>query len=276
MPQFFSPEIVSLAFKRLSSRKREGKAHLERTSALMYFFAVDAACKSLNVPSLDMNPDSLIGKNNRKQVELEFTKLVLVCSVPDGISQVIELGKIEFGGTSPEKRISSNFFTVPLKKASSQKNPYFYPGRPKAPLLMMGQSATGMQWGIQYHENWEMNFPRLLTEIREATPHLDLAIFLARDQPIDKSVSILQEAVKIGLSNIFSKNIVEYFEKKISQESMFARHINKPFVDHYAQFSKIYRNEPSTKICYVAMNKSELISRIVNLENLLKSNGIIF
>lgn len=276
MAKFFSCDLVSIAFKRLSSRKREGKSHLERTSALMYFFAVDAACKELGVSSFDMNPDSLDGKNNRKQVELEFTKLVLVKSSADGILQVVELGRVEFGGTSPEKRISSNFFTVPLKKASGQKDPYSYPQRPKAPLLKMGLTSTGMKWGIQSHENWQSNFPLLLTEIRDATPHLDLAIFLLRDQSIDDASPDVINALKTGLEKRFSNDVAEYFIQKITRETLFARHIDNPFSDYYFQFSETYENESVTSPSYGTMTRTELVERILELEGLLRNNGINF
>jgi len=276
MTKFLNCDLVSVAFKRLSSRKREGKTHLERTSALMYFLAVDATCKELGTSSLDMNPDSLDGKNNRKQVELEFTKLVLVKSSADSVLQVIELGQIEFGGTSPEKRISSNFFTVPLKKASGQKDPYFYPRRPKAPLLKMGPTSTGMKWGIQYHEGWQSNFPLLLTEIRDATPHLDLAIFLLRDQSIDDSTPDVITALRAGLEKRFTNGVADYFIQKITQETLFARHIDNPFSDHYAQFAETYENESATSSSYEKMKKTELVDRILELEGLLRENGINF
>ena len=276
MAKFFSSDLVSVAFKRLSSRKREGKTHLERTSALMYFLAFDAACKELGLSTLDLDPDSLEGKNNRKQVELEFTKLVLVKSTADGILQVAELGQIEFGGTSPEKRISSNFFTVPLKKASGQKDPYFYPRRPNAPLLKMGASSTGMKWGIACHENWQSNFPLLLTEIRDSTPHLDLAIFLLRDQSIDGDTIDALTALKHGLTKRFSNDVAEYFIQKIAQETLFASPTGNPFSDHYSQFADIYENESATCSSYEKMKKSELVDRILKLEGLLRDNGINF
>lgn len=78
---------------------------------------------NFDVADLDLNPDSLEGKDNRKQVEVEYTKTDLLEKTRDDFKQVTELGKIDVGGTTPEKRISSNFFTVPLKKASGQKEP---------------------------------------------------------------------------------------------------------------------------------------------------------
>lgn len=276
MTKFFNCDLVSNAFKRLSSRKREGKTHLERTSAIMYFLAVDAACKELGLPSLDLNPDTLDGKNNRKQVELAFTKLVLVDSSASGILQVAELGRIESGGTSPEKRISSNFLTVPLKKASGQMDSYFYPRRPKAPILKMGPASTGMLWGIKYHEDWQNNFPKLLTEIKEPTPHLDLAIFLLRDQPIEAAIPDVETALKAGLKRRFSIEVAEYFIQKINQETIFARHLGTPFSSQYRKFAEKYKNEPTVDSNYGKMKKSELVERVMELERLMRANGIDF
>ena len=166
MAKYLNSELVCKSFERLSSQITTGKSHLERTSVLMVFFAVNAACKNLDVDSLDLNPATLQGRNTRKSVELEFTKLVLVGNTHGGIKQVIELGKIDEDGTSPEKRISSNFLTVPLKRASDQTAPYYYPRRPKAPLLKMGPAATGRKWGIDYHDDWMSNFFVMLTTIK--------------------------------------------------------------------------------------------------------------
>ncbi len=273
MKKFLSDQLVAYAFKRLSSRRREGKTHLERTSALLYFLAFDAACNKVGDDCLDMNPDSLTGNNNRRQIELEFTKLVTIDNNLDGLHQVYEFGKIEFGGTDPYKRISSNFFTVPLKKASVQKEAYAYPSRPKAPLLKMGLASTGIIWGIAYHDNWINNFPKLLTEIRESTPHLDLAIFLLRDHSFSDNVPALQSAISLGLENRFSKDVANYFMMKIAKEHMFARLPENPFKDRYSSFARIFVNDTTDASDYDKMTKSELIQRIFELEQILQTKG---
>ncbi len=68
---------------------------MERTSAVMYFFAFDAVCKSKGNVPVDFDPDKNEGKSNRKSIELEFTKLVLLNKVQGRITQVSELGKID-------------------------------------------------------------------------------------------------------------------------------------------------------------------------------------
>ncbi|HYC79862.1 MAG TPA: hypothetical protein VEC17_02455, partial [Candidatus Binatia bacterium] len=81
----------------------------------MYFCALDAVCKKKGVDALDLNPNRTEGKDNRKLIELEFAKIALLSRNNDVLFQVTELGKIQRNGNEPEKRISSNFLTVPLK-----------------------------------------------------------------------------------------------------------------------------------------------------------------
>jgi hypothetical protein len=178
---FLSTELVSKCFQRLSARERGGKKHLERTSALLYFLAFDATCKFFEVDALDFTPETLIGKNHRRQFELEFVRLAVLERNQDQLKQVTEFGKIDINGTIPEQRISSNFFSVPVKKASTRTDAALYPNRPKAPVLSMGVFATGKPWGVTLYEKWQTNLPKLLSEIRYSTPNIDLAIFAVRD-----------------------------------------------------------------------------------------------
>lgn len=269
MSKYLSPELVCKAFKRLSSRNITGKVHLERTSVLMYFLSVDATCKYLGVCDLDLNPDSLEGKNNRKQVELEFTRLVLVGNSHEGLKQVIELGKIDKAGISPEKRISSNFFTVPLKKASDQIKPYSYPRRPNAPVLKMGLTATGKKWGVGYHDDCMSNLLVILTAIKSSTPLLDLAVFVCKDCIFSDDFHDLVPALGDQLEKRFTKKMADLWVSRIEKEKVLARHIDIPFVDHYLSFASFYKESPATANCYKKMKKSELINRIHQLESML-------
>ena len=269
MSKYLNPELIRRAFERLSSRNIAGKVHLERTSVLMYFLSFDATCKHFNVNNLDLNPETLEGKHNRKQLELEFTKLVLVGNTHDGLKQVIELGKIDEAGNSPEKRISSNFLTVPLKKASGQVEPYYYPRRPKAPVLKMGPAATGKKWGVGYHDSWMSNFLALQTSIKSATPSLDLAVFVCRDCALDDGVNDLANALGDQLEKRFTKDMASFWVSRIVKERVLARHIDAPFVSHYSSFLGTHKAAAPAKR-YEQMNKSELIERIRQLESMLK------
>lgn len=274
MAKFLNPELVCLSFQRLSSRNSNGKSHLERTSALMYFLSISAAFKHFTTDCLDLNPESFEGKNNRKQIELEFTRLVLLEKSSNGQKQVTELGKIAVGGTIPEKRISSNFFTVPLKKASSQKEPYNYPRRP-APLITMGHTATGIKWGVECHEDWSSNLPFFLTETKGSTPMLDLSIFVCRDCSFDDESTDVISAIKDQIEKRFPQKLADYWISRIEKEKLLARHIEAPFVEQYSYFANICMNGLPPKD-YTEMKKAELIQRIKNLEVILFHNGIKF
>lgn len=272
MSKYLNPEVVCRAFERLSSRNIGGKVHLERTSVLMYFLSVDATCQHFGASCLDLNPDSSEGKYNRKQVEIEFTKLVLVESAHDGLKQVNELGKIDIDGTSPEKRISSNFLTVPLKKASSQMEPYYYPRRPKAPVLKMGPSATGKKWGVGYHDEWTTNFLTLLASIKSSTPLLDLALFVCRNCAFDDGVSDIFPALGAQLEKRFTKDMADFWISRIGKERVLALRIDVPFVDHYLSFARYHKGVTTFKR-YDQMKKTELIGRIHQLESMMGLTG---
>ncbi|MBU0688438.1 MAG: hypothetical protein KJ850_08855 [Gammaproteobacteria bacterium] len=265
MAKYLSQELVCKSFERLSSRNKTGKTHMERTSALMYFLSVDAAFKHFDVSILDLNPDSFDGKNNRKQVELEFTKLVLVGNSHGVVKQVTELGRIEEAGTHPEKRISSNFLTVPLKKASNQTTPFNYPSRP-CPLFKMGLASTGTQWGVSFHDNWMPNFLAILTTIKGSTPSLDLAVFVCRDCGIDDVAADIFSALEEQLKKKFTKNLADFWIQRMEKEKVMYRGVDVPFSDHHAPFASIYKQPPTPVKQYEQMNKSELIARIHHLE----------
>jgi hypothetical protein len=276
MAKYLNPELVCRSFKRLSSRKRTGKTPKERTSALMYFLSIDATCKHFGLEVLDLNPDSLEGKNSRKQIELEYSKLVLVENINGNTKQVTELGKIDVSGSTPEKRISSNFFTVPLKKASGQSAPYHYPKRPDAPLLKMGPAATGEKWGVRHHDAWANNFPVLLSEIKDPTPSLDLAIFILRDCKWGNNNAVdVIAAITDQLRNRFTKSISDFWVSKIEKEKILAHHLDNPFTDNYASFLNYFEEDTPVSKTYEQMNKPELIDRIYCLEKLLNENGIL-
>lgn len=63
-PSYLSNQLVEASFQRLSP-KSSGKAPLERTSALAYFLAFDAASKRLGKRPLDLNPNKMEGKDMR-------------------------------------------------------------------------------------------------------------------------------------------------------------------------------------------------------------------
>lgn len=272
MPKYLNQGLVCNSFERLSSRTKTGKTHMERTSALMYFLSVDAAFKCFDVNILDLNPDSLDGKHNRKQVELEFTKLVLVGNSHGGVKQVTELGRIEEAGAHPEKRISSNFLTVPLKKASNQATPFYYPNRPRYPIFKMGLAATGRKWGVSFHDNWMSNLLAILTTIKGSTPLLDLAVFVCRDCAIDDGAVDIFMALEEQLKKRFTRSLSDFWIQRIEKEKVMARDVENIFADHHAPFAKFYKQVPTPAKQYGQLKKSELIDRIHQLESMLAND----
>ena len=275
---YFTEDQVSISFKRLSSRRRtdgkKTKTHLERTSVLMCFLAFDARCKAINLARLDMNPDKPDGKANREAVALEFAKLVLLDPTPKKIKQVLELGKISGGGKAPEERLSSNFLTVPLKKATEQTGAFFYPKRPSsAPMIRLGQAATGLKWGMEYHQDWPASLPKLLSEVKDSTPFTDLAIFVMRDTQLVGSDYI--DALSNSISARFSDQLAKFWIEKIKKEKLLARHIaTNPFSSTHQAFARSTQTALANR--YDTVTRDDLLDYVSHLEEILEANQIEF
>lgn len=275
---YFSEEQVSISFKRLASRKRtdgqKTKTHLERTSVLMYFLAFDTRCKGVNLTRLDMDPDRPDGKANREAVALEFAKLVLLDSTLNEIKQVLELGKVSGGGKGPAERLSSNFLTVPLKKATEQAEPFFYPKRPRsAPMVRLGQAATGLKWGMEYHQDWPSSLPKLLSEVKASTQFTDLAIFVMRDTRLSGADYI--EALSNAISSRFSDQLAEFWIEKVKKEKLLAKHIlSSPFSFTHQPFARSRQIALPNR--FDDVSRDELLGYISNLEGILEANQIQF
>ncbi len=274
MDKFLSPELISKCFDRLSAREPGGKKHLERTSALLYFLAFDAACKHLDTKILDLTPGTLTGVKHRRQFEIEFIRLSLLSETPKSLRKVIELGKVELDGAHPKQRISSNFFSVQVKNASNLDDVCLYPNRPPAPVFSMGKVSTGIPWGITRYEQWNSNFQTLLSEVMQSTPNIDLAIFAIRDIPVAQDSKDIFSAINSSLKSKFTVDLCNHFSDKIKREKMFADHIEKPFSDQYKPFMDVHGNGLTDEKIYNSMKKEELIQRIIQLENIIKSNNI--
>lgn len=267
MQKYLNPTLVSEAFGRLASRNTTGKSHLERTSALMVFLSMDAMYKHFAVDRLNFSPESLEGRSNRKQLELEFTKMVLLEHLGGCVRQVIELGRIDENGTSPDKRLSSNFLTVPLKKASEQSAPLFYPRRPDAPLLVLGGTSAAEKWSVACHGDWREHVLEVLTCVTSPTPMRDLAVFVCRDCVFDARDTNLFDALGRKLADRFTANLSGYWRQRIEKERLFAKNFSGPFVDQYISFSKPSVASGARVRQYDRWNKAKLIARIRELES---------
>lgn len=276
MVRYLPEALIAESFKRLSSRDGKPKAHLERTSAILYFLTLDAASRTLNKKILILDPQTTEGKNNRRSMELEFTKLILLKAEHGEFTIVKELGKIYKDIDPPEKRISSNFLTVSLKKASTSGELTTYPKRPKFPVLGLGVSATGYSWGLAHYSDWASNFPHLISGCRSNTPHLDLAIFCLRNSEFDNDIQDVFSALNQGLNKKYSPQLVEYFLGKIQHERKIARHVADELSYDYPNFNTGGFVDGAYTTAYDKMNKRALIERISYLENILKTQKIKF
>lgn len=278
MALYLKPTLVLESFKRLSSRNNEGKKSLERTSALMYFLSFDAAVKNIGYFPIDLNPNSFEGKSGRDIVQLEFVKLVHLKQSNDmQVRQVLILGKIDTGGTLPEKRISSNFFTVPLKKASENAKEYVYPNRP-APVLKMGFSATGKKWGVDYHDQWRDNLPKLLSDVKSNTAFSDLAIFVLRNEKLPDGFQGLRKTLFESIKSKFSISLADYWCNQMEAESVFFKHGNNPFQDYYEESLPEENVSGLTRSLYRdklnSLDREALLERVNYLESVLDREKI--
>jgi hypothetical protein len=157
---------------------------------------------------------------------------------------------------------------VPLKKASNQAKPFYYPSRPKCPLFKMGHSATGKQWGVSLHDNWMTNFLAILTTIKGSTPMLDLALFVCRDSVIDDGAADLFRALEEQLRKRFTRNLADFWIQRIEKEKVLMRGVDISFADHHTPFARSYKQAPAPVKQYEQMKKSELINRIHQLETM--------
>lgn len=278
MVQYLNQKLVDFSFKRLAPKTNAGKKPRERTSALMCFLSFDAAVKNLDCCPLDMNPKTADGRDNRHAMELEFVKLVTLKSAADmKIRQVSVLGKTETGGKSPEKRFSSNFLTVPLKNASEAIKAFNYPRRP-ASVLKMGPSSTELKWGIDHHDEWRTNLPKLLNEVKSNTPFTDLAIFVFRDGKISAEINNIRDALAEMIKVRFTEDLASFWIKRMEAEKVFFKHGDDPFRDSHqealAETSAPEKSSASDSGALKSLDKQILVDRVVYLEGLLDAQDI--
>lgn len=266
MPKFINPSLVQESFARLASKSEGGKTHLERTSAILYFLAFDAAARNVKKNLLDLDPDLLEGKNNRKQLELEFTKLVLLGTENGQPIQFSEFGKIDSTNIAPEKRISANFLTVPLKKATTESQPFYYPKRPNSPLLRLGTVATKKKWGISRHEDFEKNFFIVINSARSSTPAYDLGVLIFRDTAFPSSQQNIFEGISDQLEKKFTPELAELLKKRIDKEKILIRSKQEHFINYYCNFIKDNKEKEKAIDKYQKMTREELIAKIEELE----------
>jgi hypothetical protein len=277
---YLNKSLIEDSFLRLTSKKQGGKTTLERTSALMYFLSFDATVKKLNKSPIDFNPNAANGKNNRSAMELEFVRLVKLHSPTNStIRQVSILGEIDENGNTPEKRISSNFFTVPLKKASQISSEFVYPHRP-SPVFKMGELSTGLSWGIDYFDEWDKNLPKLLSDTKSRTPFIDLSLFVFRCSEIPSNSKDLWPVLFELIRKRFSNRLSGFWCKRISSEKVFWQKpkdlFQQTFLPALLSFNEKEISNSKRRDLLLSLRQDRLIDRILYLEDLLNTYNIAY
>lgn len=214
---FVHSRLVSEAFQRLRF-SGAGKTGMERTSGLVYFLAFDALSKKESADVLDFSPTSKNGKQNRDRFAEFCAQWLSVAQDVEGLaSSVDDFGHVSLGGKSVTTKVSSNFFTVPLKRASEVKNPQRYPRRP-SPLLMLGEQKGKEYWGVSKHADWKENVDAFLQGRASTTPWSDMAVVLLRKEKLTGTK--LKESLKKALRRIFTDELADYWSGKIDAESL--------------------------------------------------------
>ena len=242
---------------------------MERTSALMYFLSLNALAKRLGETIIDLSPDTMQGQHRRRLLCIEFDKLArLAPGVAGELRQVTVLGKVDVGGTEPEKRISSNFLTVPVKKASLASDQFDYPRRP-SPVIQMGKISTGHSWGVQAHTDWQLNLPKLLSEVSSNTPFTDLGVFVSRSTSFEESDCSVCDALLAALTNRFTRSLADYWVRRIEFEKAFFSSNGPLFASSYTDAFNSHEASSEELNPLHKLSKSELLDRIRYLEGIL-------
>jgi hypothetical protein len=269
---YFSKDLVRKSFCNLACLDSKGKLGIERTSALMYFLAFSAMKKNNQAMSFD--PSYSQGLDNRKTISRQYSKLVTVKNNgSESVDFIQDLGKIEINSPfTPDKKISSNFLTVPLKKASDSDKPQDYPKRPK-PLLRLGKVGNVGRWGIEMHPSWQENFHLFLEDRKSKTKYFDLAIVVLRDEEFEGTQS-LKEALSELLRKKFSSELSTFWNSKLNWEIKTfkegtSKWYDKTYPDTFEKFDWLEKKAADHSV-------KSLSNRILYLENLLRSNNINF
>ena len=271
--KYLQDSLIRDSFLRLRQVEQGGKKGLERTSALLYFLAFDALLKRTGVSApVDLDPEDVIGKNNRDILTREFVRLVHIKNVGTKPCHVLNLGEITIGGTTPEKRFSANFLTVPLKSATTNSNATGYPNRPK-PLLMLGPTGTGLIWGMDRHPDWQENLPVFLQERKTKTPFHDLACFVLKQRGFISEATSLQDGLTDGLREVFTAELCDYWRKKLSLEKPYVASIEQPFQE---KAPAAFEDHSWAECTPLEDKTGALVERISYLEGLLKIHDVHF
>lgn len=205
---FVTPKVFNELFPKLRLLKSDGKAGIERTSALATFFAVDRVQKDLKQTIIDLHASS----SHRKEVTTEYVNCLLVGEEEGQTYQVVDLGYIEKGDNKAlAHRFNSNFLTTPLKKSSDRATPLPYPGRP-ASILELGLQVKNGKWGVNKHSQWQKNIYKVFEGRECGNDTLPLIIFLLRNKDIP-AAKTLRDSLDNALNEYFTQEVTSWLMK---------------------------------------------------------------
>ena len=204
----------------------------------------------------------------------EYSRLVSVSKAPNDIAQSVhELGFVVLGGKDPSQRISSNFMSTQVVKATISETEYEYPMRP-APLLYLGKKATGITYGVELHDNWQEGFKQHLSGVSSNTPFTDLAMFCLRYENAEKKET-LTLTISAMIRQKFSKDIADFWVSKIKAERLFAKHLScedfmeEVLVDSLATINSNCQDRRAELMKY---DKEQLVEMIIRSGGLTMNN----
>jgi esterase/lipase superfamily enzyme len=140
-------------------------------------------------------------------------------------------------------------------------------------MIKLGPIATGLKWGMEYHEDWSTSLPKLLSEVKHSTPFTDLAIFVTRDKALIGNDHI--EALDSAIKARFTNHLAMFWLDKIKKEKLLAKHIlAEPFSDTHQAFARTTQIVSTNR--FEAVTRDQLLGHILHLEELLYINHIEF
>lgn len=267
---FLHPQLVRKAFTRLAPLETSGKQGQECTSAILYLLAFERVRKLFGCADvLDFDPDSSRGRDHRNALALEFAKLsTLANSQKIGeFLLALNLGEVATDAIAPEKRISSNFLTTPLKRASLSATASTYPNRKHGPTFYLGKLHSSSRWCIQAHSDYLRSLRSMLSDRRSLTPFTDLAVFVFRNQKVSRQHGNLAMMLKDMLVSHYCADFAEAFAAEIDRE--------KAKIKNDVLLLNKYENPFGASVTAASTGVS-LEERITYLENLLVRHGIPF
>ncbi|OMF56537.1 MoxR family ATPase [Paenibacillus sp. FSL R5-0766] len=178
---YFADQTFRTNYRMLQPLEQGGKLGRETTSGLAYFFSLDRLQKKLGLEIIDLHPESA---DRQEFISMFIETLMVGRDEQNNELQATSLGFIEVGASSLEKKVSSNFLTVPVKKGSRQQELLPYPGRP-GPLVNLGLD-TGIhgKWGITKNPEWKDNFLKFINRRLCGSNTFPLIVFLLRNRPL--------------------------------------------------------------------------------------------